>query len=694
MKYRLLVTLFLLAASGLKAHSQAWSTFLDSSRAIDWTNNQVGFTIPSYTVNCSVQPSLTANSSSAASANATAIQNALNSCDSTHNVVNIPAGSYYVTSISFGSQGHQVLRGAGPNSTTIIPTSGTGCSIGTNNAICMSAANGVYAGNSLILPPSGPQQCSWTAGYSQKTTSITLSSCGGAPVVGDVIDLDQANDSSDTGGVYVCDVNINGCGYEGSTGGNNNGRFISGATHSEQQLTLITGVTSLGGGSYTVTISPGVYFTNIRSSQSPGAWWFQVVQNDGVENLTLDGGTMSSGSPGNYGNIGMQQCYQCWVRNVRSLNAGRYHIDPYLSFQTVIRNNYFYGAAGTGSESYTIELDETAASLIENNIFQQVTVPTISGANSGNVIDYNFSIYSNYGGTSSPYIQQAYEAHNAGNNFNLFEGNDFIGITSDDAWGSSPQDTYFRNFLYGWQNGKSANTIPIVARDYVRTYNIVGNVMGEPGYHTGYQTYATSTGAISGGPESLSIYSIGLASQDSCNASSSLTVCDPLAFNTLMRWGNYDTVNNAVRWNSTEASPGAVAYVNANFTSSYFSSLAHTLPNSLYYSSQPSWWTSSVSWPPIGPDVSSGNLGICSGGTYAGGQAISSGQCTGGTLTTAWASHANAIPALVCYLSVMNGPPDGSGSALSFDANTCYSSAGTGNGTAPAAPTALVGTAN
>lgn len=684
--YRLFFHL-LLAGFSLSASAQNWSAFLNSSRAADWT--QVGFTIPSYTSNCATQPTLTANSSGAASANATAIQNALSSCDSTHNVVNIPAGTYYVTSITFGYQGHEVLRGAGPNSTTLIPTNGVGCSGGQATGICMVDQNNVYAGSSLVLP-GGPQQCSWTAGYAQSATTITLSSCGGVPPVNSVVVLDQANDTSDNNGVYICDTNVANCGVEGTSGGNNDGRFISGVTHSQQQVTKITSVSSLGGGSYSVTISPGVYFTNIRSSQSPGAWWFTTLQNAGVENLSIDGSTMSSGSPSDYGNIGFYQCYQCWIKNVRSMNAGRHHVEAYQSFQDVIRDSYFYGAEGGGSQSYGIELEETSGNLIENNIFQQTTAPIMFGAGTGNVIDYNYSLDDYY--TSPPaYAQSAYFAHNAGNNMNLFEGNNLVvGPWGDDSWGSSTQTTLFRNMSPGWYTGKTAGTTPIVTRALVRAINSVGGVYGQPGYHTSYQAYATSVSSLSG-TEHSSIYSIGLANEDSCS-SGSRTQCDPLVVSTLMRWGNYDTVNNAVRWDSTEASPGAVPYVNANFTSSYFSGLAHTLPASLYYNSTPSWWPSGKAWPPIGPDVSTGNVGICSG-TYSGAQATSSSQCTGGALSTAWASHVTSIPAQDCYLTTMGGPPDGGGSVLSFDASKCYTSNGSSAaGGAPPAPAGLTAT--
>jgi hypothetical protein len=684
--------LFLLVLFSVSAQAQNWTPFLDSSRAIDWSS--AGFTIPNYTANCATQPTLQTGSSNAG-ANKTAIQNALNSCDSSHNVVNIPAGTYYVTSITFGNQGHQVLRGAGPNSTTLVPTTGVGCSGGQSTGICMIDQNDTYAGNPNNLPPNGSNQCSWTAGYAQGTTSITLNNCGHAPPANEIVVLDQANDTSDNNGIYICDTNTSNCGVESTSGGNNDGRFISGVTHSQQQVTQITGVTSLGGGSYSVTISPGVYFSNIRSSQAPGAWWFDTVQNDGLENLTIDGSTMGSSHPSDFGNIGMYQCYQCWVKNVRSQSAGRYHLESYQSFQDVIRDSYFYGALGGGSQSYGIEMEVTSGVLIENNIFQQTTAPIMFGAGTGNVVDYNLSLDDYY--TSSPtYTQSAYYAHNAGNEMNLFEGNNFVvGPWGDDSWGSSTQTTIFRSMSPGWYTGKSESTLPFIARSRVRAINLVGNVLGQPGYHNLYQAYATSTsGGVNGANEAKSVYSLGWVTQDgACSGGVLNNSCDPLVVSTLMRWGNYDVVNAAPQWNSSEASPAAVPHVNANFSSSYFSSLAHTLPNSLYYRSQPSWWPSGVAWPPIGPDVTGGNIGACSGGTYAGAQAVSPSQCTGGSLKTAWGSYVNAIPAQACYLNTMNGPPDGSGSPLSFDASQCYGS-GSGSGTPPAPPKGLTATVN
>ena len=380
-----------------------------------------------------------------------------------------------------------------------------------------------------------------------------------------------------------------------------------------------------------LTISPGVYFNNIRSGQSPGAWWSDITSSNGLESLTLDG------TSDDYSTITMFDCYQCWVKNTRLLNGARASIVLYQSLQDVIRDSYFYQAQGHAQVSYNIDPETSSGFLVENNIFQQVTMPIGVNSGAGGVISYNFAVDDiAFAGWSWP----AFSSHNAGNSMNLWEGNNFEGIEADDAWGSPATQTYFRNMLTGWQNGGSSGSIPIIMRSYARAFNIVGNVMGQPGYHTQYQTYATSNSAgVGASAENTSIYTLGWAlTGPTCGGgtATSSPYCDSKVFSTLMRWGNWDVVTNGTKWDSTEASPAAASYVNANFTSSYFGSLAHTLPASLYYSSPPSWWPSTKAWPPVGPDVSSGNLGICSG-TYAGAQATASSQCAGGSLTTAYA---------------------------------------------------------
>lgn len=689
--------------------AQAWSAFLDPSRAVTWQGN-AGFTIPGYTVACSTQPSLTTGSANAA-ANTTAIQNSIASCNSTHNVVNLPAGTYYINALTI-SANNVVVRGAGSSapgnvcaagSTCLIENSSVACGgTGLNAGICVTSSPYYYSQSSQANPGSGSRQCSWTAGYAQGSTSITINSCGATPtsnglVVGEMIAMDQANDSSDNGGIFLCDswtYSVSGdtqpCTVNdiGDPDQNQDGRSITiGGLHytmSQKQIALITSVSGSGTGPYTVGITPGVYFNNIRSSQEPGVWFPSFMTEAGLEDFYVDGSAVSGA------NITITGCYECWVNGIASYNAGRAHILLNNEANAVVRNSYFFQSQSHSEESYTVEFEQTSADLVENNIMQQLTNPIMSGNTSGSVIDYNLAIGGVY--VSPNYLQSSYSSHNAGNDMNLYEGNNLLNISTDDTWGSSNTETYFRNFLAAWQHQSSGpyyNTSSFIDRAYSRVHNLIGNVLGQPGYHTNYQSYATSTtGGVNQSLVSVSIYSLGWTGEAETTAGTCGTPqCDSVVFPTLMRWGNWDTVNGATQWNSTEASPAAVSFVNANFSSSYFSTLAHTLPNSLFYSSTPSWWPSGKAWPPIGPDVTTGNIGTCSGGSYPGAQATSASQCTGGSLTTGqWASHAVSIPAQDCYLNVMQGVPDGTGSMLGFSASACYAGAGTPTPTGSLSP--------
>src|SRR5262249_19080693 len=156
-----------------------------------------------------------------------------------------------------------------------------------------------------------------------------------------------------------------------------NGRRINGYTYSQKQIAIITSVSGSGTGPYTVGITPGVYFNNIRSSQHPGAWFPGTVVNDGLESVYVDGSALS------LFNIEIVACYECWVKGVSTYNAGRAHIETYLSSNTVIWGNYFYQSQSHSEESYSVEQEQTSAELIENNIFQQLANPLMAGNTSG-----------------------------------------------------------------------------------------------------------------------------------------------------------------------------------------------------------------------------------------------------------------------------------------------------------------------
>ena len=155
----------------------------------------------------------------------------------------------------------------------------------------------------------------------------------------------------------------------------------------------------------------------------------------------------------------MYNCYQCWVKNIRSIAAGRNHVYLQQSANDVVRDSYFYQSQSHSSVSYAVEPEGASGSLVENNILQQVTCPIMSGQCSGCVIAIT-SVRT----TSTRHHQLTCSAlfagHNAGNQFDLYEGNIFSWIWVDDAWGSSDQTTMFRNSLLAGRMERHQANLP------------------------------------------------------------------------------------------------------------------------------------------------------------------------------------------------------------------------------------------
>jgi len=380
-----------------------------------------------------------------------------------------------------------------------------------------------------------------------------------------------------------------------------------------------------------VTISSPIYMPNFRSGQSPQAWTYTPLLNSGIENLSVDG-TSSGGAS----NIILFNTWQCWIKGVRSINPLHYHATLFEAAHSAVRDSYFFLTQGAATESYGIQLQVDADTLIENNIFQQITAPvTVNGSSHGAVASYNFSINDFF--NTQNFMMFAQWLHSAGIGMLLFEGNQGAGFAGDDIHGTHHFVTLFRNYYNGWETGKTTQTNSVYLAAYSRYFNLIGNVLGKSGYHNQYQSIAPNSTN-----QDTSIYEIGYG-----NGSPN----DSLVNSTVMRWGNYDTVNGSVRFVNTEVPSGLSLYSNAVPAS-------QALPASFYLSARPSWW-SSLTWPAVGPDVTGGNIANVGG-------------------------HVYAIPAQLCYTNSMAGPADGTGSVLSYNASTCY-----GSSSAPAAPTNL-----
>lgn len=611
------------------SHAQNWAGILDPSRAIDWSRSGVVGGIPARTTHCADLGSPGQPASFVQNVTATQINNALASCPAGQTVF-LNAGTYNLSSgVTFGAHSNITLRGAGADKTLLVFTNTGSCGLLANVCIW----SGDFSDRDHV-----EHSASWTGGYAKGTTVVTLSNTTGL-AVGNFILLDQLDDSADgypaAGDIFVCSTAT----CTGQGGGNN--------TRPSRGQLQMSQVTAISGNN--VTISPGLTMPNWRASQSPGAWWpNSVVHDDGVENLTVDG--TSSSQCGTCANIVLFNARNSWIRGIRSIepnNSGGQPLAAHIwlneTMSSTVRDSYFYGS-NNSSQSYGVEFFVTSFDLVENNIFQHVTAPTVEqGPGTGNVIGYNFAIDDNFtaAGTTPHWMDPMHTWHEVGQAMELYEGNSGLGFQADNIHGTHQFGTYFRNYYYGdiWNNPtKTDNTEVIHLWRYSRFFNIIGNVLGRTAYYTAYEGGSTAIFSVSGDPDP---------------ASPSGTPSDPRTKATLMRWGNYDTVTGASRFVASEVPSGI-----ANFSNPV--PATNALPASFYYSSKPGWF-GSVAWPPIGPDVTGGNQAGLAG-------------------------HANKLPAENCWYNVMKAVVGSSG-LLTFNADTCY--AASTPVSSPAAPTGL-----
>ena len=631
------------ASTPTAADPPAWSGIIDASRAIDWFNAGIGATIVNRTTQCG-------STIAAYSGTAGAINSAIANCNNGY--VLLGPGTFSLSSgIAFysGSTAHSnvTLRGSGPTKTILNFTGGDGCGGQGANICVYGGSNAPYCCYSQFQYAGGTQAANWTVGYAPGTTQIQLASNGatnfGTLTVGMTIILDQQDDASDTNGVYVCQAIP--CATESGGGQGRPGR-------SQIEMKRVVAINGT-----TITISPGLYNTNWRAAQTPGAWWGPMITGVGLENFTVNhGGSGTTVLAGTW----IQDCYGCWIKNVRSLNPNRNHVWCYLSSNVTLRDSYLYGTLNSASQSYGFEGFGCNNPLIENNIFQHISLPVEFDTTIGGVVGYNYTYDDYY--TAAGWQQAGLYEHASGTSFTLWEGNESPGYNDDDIHGSHNQETLFRNWLSGldacsYSSPCTNQTVPVILQTLTRGINIIGNVLGcfyDPGkadnctgytgvagqsYYTNYEDrYDLKTTTT---PDHT-IYVLGYCQNVSsinpnsgCSTSGGTQPNDALTPTTLFRWGNYDTATGTVRWQASEVPTGAVPYMNGTPVPTI-----HTLPASFYMVAKPVWW-GSMPWPAIGPDVT--------GGTGPGG-------------------HAYPIPAAVCY----NKTAKDSTGVLLFDANACY----------------------
>jgi hypothetical protein len=620
--------LLCLALLSLSTCAQA-QTLIDPSRRINWSGAGVPGGIPNRTTICAtLNPGATAAQ----------INSAIAVCPSGQ-VVKLAAGTYTLSAgIEFKAKSNVTLRGAGPDATFIVFTGNTRACSGLKAGICLVNA---YPNDGQNFARSA----NWTAGFAQGATSITLDNTPDLKVGSQII-LDQVRDNADTGDVFQSTKRpATGPAPRTCIGCNSPGRSTQVGFPTDNAQQHIATVTAINGN--TVTISPGLFMPNWRLSQKPGAWWSPALPlvGSGVEDISLD----YTSAAAQYG-IVMFNVQQSWVKNVRSIKAASHHVIFYQSSRNTIRDSYFFDSQTHKEQSYGIGNYEGASNLVENNIFVLIATPTINETDGGSVFAYNYSANDLF--FDGTWAQGSAYTHSPGTNYVLWEGNDGFGLTMDNYHGTAHFITAFRNRWNGKEPLNLQQTVPVHIYSWNRYVNIIGNVLGEPGYHTNYQKRAgIDTSDVN--RCFVSIYGLGWGGNCSDPTPGVHPDNDTAAVSTvstLFRWGNYDVVTGAPKWDKAEVPSGLAKYANAVPSD-------QTLPASLYLSGRPSWW-GTMPFPAIGPDVTGGDL-VNLGG------------------------HAYRIPARKCFENVMGGK-FGDTSPRTFNATKCY-----GTSTGPAGPTGL-----
>jgi hypothetical protein len=329
-----------------------------------------------------------------------------------------------------------------------------------------------------------------------------------------------------------------------------------------------------------------------RVSQQAQLYHYQtpVVENAGVENMTLSGG--------DDGNLQFLWSAYSWANKVECTLWLGDCVDINNSFRVQLEEFYIHMGVWpvNGGGGYNISLSNGSSEiLIENGISimtNKVMVARASGA--GSVVSYNYMDDGFIGGIDAWQEIGLNGSHMVGSHHILFEGNYSFNSDSDQTHGNAIYHTYFRNYTTGYRRrfsdyvvsgGPIADDInnipggngPLRAAGlhaYAYWFAFVGNVLGTPNSTTAANGWTYNCiSAINDIPQGC-IWVLGWMDI-------SPQGYDTHVASTAFITGNYDYLNNSATW---AGSP-------------------QTLPSSLYLNSEPAFFQagSGYTWPWVNP---------------------------------------------------------------------------------------------
>jgi hypothetical protein len=369
----------------------------------------------------------------------------------------------------------------------------------------------------------------------------------------------------------------------------------------------------------TITFATPFHITFQVANQAQLSVYAQpVMYGIGIEKIFFFGGQGGDF----HGNVPMNLCAYCWIKNVESYWSVGTSIGFYGTYRSELRDSYIHETPtpDPGGSGYLTGLTNGAAdNLFENNIMwygNKVDVMRASGG--GNVLAYNY-MDDAFGST---YPDSPEAGVNAGHyttpHMELLEGNYSFAYKGDTFWGNSIYITVFRNWLSGlraaWPPlnkyvfsaspnvpyGDYTGRIAVDVQAYSFYTNFVGNVLGMQGQvlltsPTGSdppeqnfveQVTTTADNNTASDNNSVIMWNIGAYQASQATSCGCWTWIDT-TIATQLRNGNFDWVTQAQHWYGIGGTTdGAVAPM--------------TIPNSLYLTSAPPFFGTNP-WPWVNP---------------------------------------------------------------------------------------------
>jgi hypothetical protein len=343
-------------------------------------------------------------------------------------------------------------------------------------------------------------------------------------------------------------------------------------------------------GNHNAQVYGGLY-SNQSGTGSP----ISFLQYAGIENISL----LRSVN----GGIAMEFCAYCWVKNVEVGDWYGGGIDIAYSVRSAINTDYVHhcwDSVNNGGE-YPIALDSASTEiLITNSITNFAGKGMVARAGgAGSVVSYNYidaTMYDAESGIGDYWVDMGVNAsHYSGPHHVLFEGNWGDNLDNDHTHGNSMYMTFFRNRGTGLRDPFTDPSLNKVVNDFggigyaCGTSGPSGCSPNAPGPlraagPSAYNYWFAFVGNVLGQPlKTTSVY--GWTYQGDWNASRMWMLgwndgnggqdpyLDGVKASYIFRHGDYDYVNGSI----------------VDWTSGY----SHTLPNSFYLSSQPSFFGAS-----------------------------------------------------------------------------------------------------